>query len=143
MKINHSPLILISGLIWLIAGISLLQLGLKLLVITPEGAYAEGVTLLIAVALLIGILKGKYVLKKSAMRIVDRILSLPNPVSIAKAYSKKYLLLLAVMVGLGMLVKHSGMREDIRGFIDVAIGAALIQGSTHYFRQLLVIFRSF
>lgn len=145
MKFKHNSLILFSGFLWLLIGVSLLNLGLKLLTqahiyssfFSFFGSKEEGATLLIASALLIGILKGKYVLKKSAMKLLTRIYALPNPASFAEAYSKSYLLLIAFMMSLGMLIKYFEVPNDIRGFIDVAVGAALIQGSTHYFRAIL------
>ncbi len=149
MKIRHNPLIIFSGMLWLLAGVSLLNLGLKLLTQSNDfsgffsffGAKEEGVTLLIATALLVGIVKGKYILKKSAVQMLTRIYSLPNPVPVAQAYSRKYLVLLAGMISLGMIIKYLAIPNDIRGFIDVAIGAALIQGSTHYFRAILMVKR--
>lgn len=145
MKIKHTPLIIFSGLVWLVSGASLLNLGLKLLTnqhafssfFTFFGGKEEGSTLLIASALLVGILKGKYVLKKSAIQVLSRIYALPNPAPVAQAYSSKTLILLAGMVSLGMGIKYLGIPNDIRGFIDVAVGAALIQGSTHYFKAIL------
>ena len=146
MNIKHTPLIIFSGLIWLLSGVSLLNLGLKLLTRQDGfssffnffGGKEEGSTLLIATALLVGILKGKYVLKKSAVQVLTRIYSLPNPTPVAQAYSSKALILLAGMMSLGMGIKYLGIPNDIRGFIDVAVGAALIQGSTHYFKAILM-----
>jgi hypothetical protein len=145
MKIKHTHLIVFSGLLWLVAGVSLLNLGLKLLTqaqgfstfFTFFGAKEEGTTLIIATALLLGIVKGKFVLKKSAAQMLTRIYTLPNPVPLVQAYSRRYLVLLAFMMCLGALIKVLGIPNDVRGFIDIAIGAALIQGSTHYFRVLL------
>ena len=145
MKIKHSKLIVFSGMLWLVVGASLLNFGLKLLTHTHSfssffaffGAKEEGTTLLIATAILVGILKGKYILKKSAARVLTRIYSLPNPLPITQAYSGPYLLLLACMMLLGMGIKYLQVPSDIRGFIDIAIGAALIQGSTHYFRVFI------
>lgn len=145
MKIKHNILIFFSGLLWLTVGVSLLNLGLKLLTQAQDfssffaffGAKEEGTTLIIASALLLGILKGKYVLKKSAVQMLTRIYSLPNPVPIMQSYSRKYLILIIGMMCLGIVIKYLGIPNDVRGFIDIAVGAALIQGSTHYFRVLL------
>lgn len=149
MKLSHTKLIVISGLIWFVIGVSLLRLGLNLITSTLEspGNYPlinflqqyintkESVALLLVVlALMIGYFKGSFVLGKSARRGVERIRSFPNPTSIANIYSAKYYILLGVMVGLGMSIKYIGLNSDVRGFIDVIIGSALINGAMIYFR---------
>lgn len=99
------------------------------------GGMEEGALILIAVSLLIGSLKGKYILGKSAKQGVARILSLPNPSSLKNIYSKKYYFLLGGMIALGISMKYIGLSPDIRGFVDVAIGSALINGAVSYFRM--------
>lgn len=151
MKCSHSMLIVISGLIWLAIGIFLLPLGLKFLLEathSPEpnfpllnpltsilGQRELATILLIVFGLIIGYYKGTYVLGRSAKRVVKRITSQPNPASLSCLYSLPYLLLIGVMVIIGMSIKFFGLALDIRGFIDVAIGAALINGALVYFRM--------
>lgn len=149
LKLSHQVLVIISGLIWFAIGFYLLQLGLGLLLATlqtnghyplisvlknyfggPEGS----ILLIVSVSLAIGYFKGRHVLGKSAHRGVQRILTFPNPTSIGNIYSPKYYILLGCMVALGMSVKYFGFSHDIRGFVDVTIGAALINGAVIYFR---------
>jgi hypothetical protein len=153
-KASHSFLAFFSGLIWMAVGVWLLQLGLNLLMtsLSPAhvieanhypliksissftGGWEQTVVMLIALGLLIGHFKGRYVLGKSAKKGIQRITSFPNPTSFSNIYSAKYYILLAVMIGLGISIKFFGVPKDIRGFIDVAIGAALINGAVIYFR---------
>lgn len=151
MKLSHKQLIAISGTVWFLVGIFLLNVGLKLLLnpladpsLTNKeafmsqfgqilGANETAVMLTIVLALIVGFLKGRYVLGKSAKQGVARILSFPNPTSIGNVYSLKYYILLASMVGLGVLIKVLDIPTDIRGWIDVAIGAALINGAMIYY----------
>lgn len=151
-KARHSTLLFISGLIWLIIGCILLPLGLNFVVesilienfhvgsrpvldfIAPfSGGVDQAALLLIACALGIGFLKGKYVFSKSVDRGVKRILTFPNPESVLKIYSGPYLILLGSMFFLGFIVKFLPL--DIRGGVDVIIGSALINGSVLYFRR--------
>lgn len=149
MKLSHTKLIVISGLIWFVIGIYLLRLGLNLMMASIAGLEnyplinmlrpylntAENVTLLLVVlALMIGYFKGNFVLGKSARRGVERIRSFPNPTSIANIYSAKYYILLGTMIALGISIKYMGLNSDIRGFIDVIIGSALINGAMVYFK---------
>lgn len=150
-KVKHSTLVFLSGLIWLAIGCFLLPLGLNFVVesvlqenhslphpvlrfLAPyAGGLEPAILVWIACGLLIGFFKGRYVFAKTVQRSVDRILSLPNPVSISKIYTPKYYLLLSSMVLLGVLVRFAPL--DIRGGIDIMIGAALINGAMLYFRQ--------
>jgi uncharacterized protein YneF (UPF0154 family) len=134
IQLRRSKLIVLSGLIWLVIGALLLKKGLNFLMDDP--AMEETALVLVAVALLIGFLKGKFVLEKSAKRGVERLHTLPDPVSLSRIYNARYYILLAIMVGIGLSMNFLGVPNHIRGFIDVAIGAALIKGSMCYFRSL-------
>jgi len=158
-KLSHSMLVFLSGLVWMIVGLWLLPLGLNLLLSDTQtglivdssrypligalapyfGGWEQAALLLVAAGLLIGFFKGRYVLGKSAKRGIERIQSFPNPASLSKIYSPKYYILLGTMIGLGISIKLLGLANDIRGFIDVAIGAALINGAVIYFREALVL----
>ena len=154
MKLKPSILIAISGLVWLAVGVYLMQLGIGFLVegkmIAASGGtgtpilswlhpYVGGVEMaaiiLVAIALYIGYLKGRYVLGKAAQRGVARILSLPKPIALSKIYAPRYYLLLGLMILIGISMKWLGVSKDLRGFVDIAIGAALINGSMIYFRM--------
>lgn len=154
-KLSHTKMVFISGLIWFTVGVYLLQMGIKLLLSgvhsTPNatagnypllhflenhlGNIEFAAILLLACALLIGYFKGRYVLGKSARRGVDRILSFPNPMKLTDLYSAKYYILLGTMVFLGISLKHVGLNHDVRGWIDVVIGSALINGALVYFHS--------
>lgn len=149
-KIKHSTMVFISGIVWLIVGCVLLPLGLNF-VLSPlkdssvvyypllnffstwTGGLEAGATLLIALSLAVGFLKGRFVFAKSVQRSVARILSLPNPSDITKIYAFSYYLLLGSMFFLGYLVKFLPL--DLRGGVDIIIGSALINGAVLYFRQ--------
>jgi hypothetical protein len=150
LKLSHANLTFFSGAIWMCIGVFLLQVGLNLLLLTHivegqastpilkwfEGFFTrqESAIVIIALALYIGFLKGKYVLAKTVNRGISHIQNLPNPAAIQKVYGKKYFMLIAFMMCLGMGIKFFGVPNDIRGAIDVAVGAALIHGAIHYFR---------
>lgn len=153
LKMSHKALIIFSGAIWLAVGCFLLPLGLNFLLQAVENTHLgknypflhllmsfdfsveNAVVFMIAMAMMIGYYKGRYVLGKSALRGVNRIRSFPNPANLKNIYSPTYYILLAFMMGLGLSMKYLGIPADIRGTIDVAIGAALINGSMIYFRQ--------
>jgi hypothetical protein len=153
MKLSHTKLIMISGLVWFGVGVYLLQLGLNLLlggVNSPDlsasqypllrtlspytGSLESAAIVLVVIALFIGYFKGRYVLGKSAKRGVDRIRSFPNPAPLQNIYSWQYYILLGSMVLLGISIKYMGLNNDVRGLVDAAIGSALINGAMIYFK---------
>jgi hypothetical protein len=135
MKVSHAVLAFLSGLVWIVVGCFLLPLGLRLLLGDIETDQATTLPLfLVALGLFVGHMKGRHVLGKAAQKGIERIKSMPNPANLGKIYSAKYYLLLGGMVALGLSIKYLGIPNPIRGTVDVAIGAALIQGSLVYIR---------
>ena len=137
MKLQPRTLIIISGLIWFAIGLWLLNLGINFLVEAskdPRKAviiFSEtALFVLLAFALLVGFFKGKFVLSKTVERNTAR---LKDANSLTALFTPAYLILIAVMVGLGILVRFLPL--DVRGFVDVAIGAALVNGAMLYFRK--------
>lgn len=158
LKLSHAALVFISGLVWLAVGCFLLPLGLKLLLksaavaaletgsypllntLTPYlGGTQQVALLLIVLGLMIGYVKSNKILSKSVHRSVERIKSFSNPTSLGNLYSRGYYILFASMVLLGMSIRFLGVADDIRGLIDVAVGAALINGAILYFREALAL----
>lgn len=154
LKLSHAKMVFISGLVWFGVGVYLLQLGLNLLVSGVNspiedtslnypllhfisqhvGSIETAAIFLIVCALFVGYFKGRYVLGKSANRGVARIQTFPNPMNLSDIYSAKYYVLLGVMILLGISLKFFGLNNDIRGWVDAAIGSALINGALIYFR---------
>lgn len=150
LKVTHQTLILISGLIWLGVGCILLPVGLNILVeslldenaLQPHpllslisslaGGIEQAALISIAFSLSVGFIKGRYLFAKTVARSVKRFLNMPTPISIAQIYPWQYYLLLGSMGFLGWIVRL--FPSDIRGCIDIAVGAALINGAIHYFR---------
>ncbi len=142
---------LVSGLSWLAIGAYLMIKGFKwvtLAMMQPEtpalmgylkkitGSLQQGALVLICISLLVGFIKGRMVLSKTVSRIVSRLKSLES-ISFSNAYDRKYYIILASMMGLGLLFRFLPIAYDIRGFIDVTIGSALMNGAMLYFRAMI------
>lgn len=137
MKLQPRTLIIVSGLIWFAIGLWLLNLGINFLVEASKDSrkavllFSESALFIfLAAALLVGFFKGKFVLAKTVERNTSR---LQNASTLGALFTPAYLILIAVMVCLGFLVRYLPL--DIRGFVDVAIGAALLNGAMLYFRK--------
>ncbi len=152
MRLNHMPLIVFSGIVWLLVGFSLLIKGLNFLVLSAQfpvsgsfsliekvsplaGGREQGSLVLIVLGLMIGFFKGRYVLSKTVGRVVSRIRSQAAPLKLSKVYSPGYIAVLLLMGLMGMAMKWLNVPQEVRGLIDVAIGSALINGALLYFRM--------
>ena len=154
MKLNRKTLVILSGTLWLLVGISLLQLGLGYLVgsTVPESTFANSAILLpvlsgmtngaenaaifvVCLSLAVGYSKGRFVLAKTVKRVVGRLEPLKGKVPVSAVFGPGYLALIGFMMGLGMMMKFLGVPADLRGGIDVAVGSALIHGAILYFRS--------
>lgn len=150
MKIRHSSAIILSGITWMGIGMFLMIKGFTLILVpmiseSPAvflpylrqwvGDAQQASFMWVCFALLIGFFKGRMILRKSADRLMRRILSRPNPSSLISIYPRSYLILLGVMMSLGMLLKWIPIPCDIKGLVDVAVGSALVNGSAFYFRH--------
>ncbi|MEC9422841.1 MAG: hypothetical protein VYC01_00695, partial [Nitrospinota bacterium] len=84
---------------------------------------------------LIGLIKGKFVLSKTAQRNKNRIYNLDDPVGLQDIFSKPFYFLIPMMMGLGILLRS--YNQYLGGYIVVAaiycgIGMALIFSSRVY-----------
>lgn len=145
--------IAISGVIWFVIGMGLMSLGLNFLIFNAlmqqettsliaalssiAGGREQASLVLIMLGLIVGFLKGRFVLIKTVRQVVERILALEPPIHFFRVYNRKYLILIGSMILLGMSMKWFGLAPEIRGFIDVAIGSALMNGAMAYFRIAL------
>lgn len=128
--------ILFSGVLWLLIGISLLYKGLHFF---SEALESKNCSLFyrqewLGLAFLIGFLKGRFIFTKTVKRVVSRIYSLPLPFRFGSIYPLSYWAIIGGMALLGMSMKYFSVPLDIRGFIDVAVGFALLNGATYYFQ---------
>lgn len=143
----HRSWIAISGFLWFFIGTFLLYKGLHLITeaaFQPDslcakwervfGSPQQAATAFIAIGLIAGFLKGRFVLAKTVRRVVNRIALLPLPIRLRDAYSRSYWILIGSMVALGMSFRFLPIPIDVRGTIDIAIGSALINGAMLYFR---------
>jgi len=153
-RVSHSTLYRISGFIWLAVGIVLLNTGLVLIMsgftshpFDPQGYSSifsylselvrgpdNAACLFIGIGLALGLVKGRFVMRKVACKSFDRIKLLENPTPITNLYTKANLFVLVAMVFLGMSMRYMAVAYDIRGLIDAAVGAALMQGAINYFQ---------
>jgi len=118
------------GLVLVIRGLTLYQLAEM-----EQHATKIAITISGIVAGLIGLIKGKFILSKTAHRNKNRIYNLEDPVGLQDIFSKPFYFLIPMMMGLGVLLR--AYNEYLGGYIVVAaiycgIGMALIVSSRVY-----------
>jgi hypothetical protein len=147
MKLKHSSVVFFSCFSWLGIGMvlairgawHLLQVSIrgpfepaKMRLISLFPSKEVGFIVVILAAFTLGFLKARYVLIGQIKRAVSRLLQMENPLPISKAYSVSYYFLVLGMVGIGLLLSYFAPL-DIRAFISIFAGIALINGSFIYF----------
>lgn len=150
-KARHTTFHHIAGMIWFIVGSFLMVIGIRYLVEAAQnpaaghtligalgsiaGGKEQAACILVAIGLFIGNLKVRYVLHKVVARLSSKILTLPDPAHAKFVFGFRYFALVLIMMGIGLLMKVLDIPGDIRGFIDIAVGSALITGSLHFFKK--------
>lgn len=155
MPVSRRTLIIFSGTLWFCVGATLMTFGIfhliKAVSVEPKGFSLltlflgffktpnESALLLISIGLYVGYLKSRYFLQASVKREVKRLMLLPSPLSLRYLFNRKYLLLVFVMIALGIILRFLPCNYDVRGFIQLIIGSALVNGALFYFRNALAL----
>lgn len=149
--IQRTHLLKISGLIWLAVSFLLLLMGFKFLLASVNSCVGVFLPQLVKTlanekgaifsvsffSAALGLLKGSFVMKRSAKRTIARIEALQPPFSLHQLYSPGYIALVAVMMSLGVLMKVLSCPLDVRGSVDIAVGVALFRGAFFFLEPQL------
>ena len=134
---NKRHLTKIAGGLWCIIGFVLVIRGLDLYRLAEVDQHSTKIAITISgiVAALIGLIKGKFVLSKTANRNKTRIHNLNDPVGLKDLFSKPFYFFIPMMMGLGIILRT--FNQYFGGYIVVAaiycgVGMALIVSSRVY-----------
>lgn len=131
--------LVIAALIWTVVGIGLSTMGLLFWFHLPYLGNLDPQHLAIGGLMMgIGLVKGKFVLDKTAGRVIDRVETLQeiNPAkSILQMFGAKTLALIGAMMFIGYLLRAMGVSYEIRGLVYLAVGPALLWSSRNYWRS--------
>ena len=133
-------LLQVAGLIWIIVGLFLIyrSSGLYNLAVIEQNTSKGALIISVILGVVIGIIKGKFVLSKTALRNRNRINQLVPPLSIHQIFSGAFYGLIAGMMVLGFLLRE--FNAYLGGYVVVAsiycgIGMALIAASSVYWKN--------
>ena len=137
---DKQRLLQVAGLIWIIVGLFLIYRGSGLynLAVIEQNTGKETLIISVILGVVIGIIKGKFVLSKTALRNRNRINQLVPPISIHQIFSGAFYGLIAGMMVLGFLLRE--FNAYLGGYVVVAsiycgIGMALIAASSVYWKN--------
>lgn len=156
---KHVSAVIFSGVVWLLIGCLLTFKGVNYIsqganelflnenthfsiigfVLPMFDNYQKAILSLIIVSLAVGYFKGQFMLRKSVNRVVRRIITLHAPFKLKDMYTKGYVGLICGMMCLGMSMRFMPIAADVRGFIDLSIGMALLKGSFLFFKRALLL----
>ncbi len=117
--------LLSAGLMWSAVGAVLVAVGGRWLWLSGAGAAPW----LAALALALGALKAHLVLDRTARRTVDRIRERGDGRCLGGFLSVRSWALVAMMAGLGRLLRGSHLARYLLGFLYLAVGTALLLSS--------------
>lgn len=92
---------------------------------------------LVALALVLGVVKGHLLLDRVARNGVAHILARGSGRCLFGFFSWKSWLLVALMMGGGIVLRNSGVAPDILGVLYAAVATALVYGDITYWRAVL------
>ncbi len=123
--------------LWLLGGVVLLSLGTSRLVQAAHGATTPAVAAGVAVAALaIGVAKGRFVLRRTAQRNIDRLAEVREGLRPIHVYGTRSWVVIGLMTALSVGLTLGGVPPLWRGMVNLAIGAALATSSLNYLAPL-------
>lgn len=122
--------LLLASMLWSTVGILLLFFGVR----WTSQSNARSVELVIAIAVVVGALKARYILARSARHIIDRILLRDEGHCFGGFLSWRTWGLVAVMSGSGQLLRAVLLPQLLVGTLYTAIGTALVLASWNLWR---------
>ena len=134
MNIKKTSLVIV-GLVWLAVGVGLSICGIKWLMTLGFG---PNMIIFTSIAIIIGSLKGRFVLRKVALKYYKRsevVQFNKNDIFFGwvKILGVKGFILIGLMMALGRFLRTSNIDRPILGILYLAVGIALVYASKIFF----------
>lgn len=131
--------IVITGVVWFAIGCMLMTKGIKHLAIAKMSNVSSDLCMILTfLGLILGYLKGKFIFSKTVDRLISRIYTIKGSITLLNVYPMSYWLIMVCMSFMGVFIKALPLNIEFIGMIDLAVGAALINGAMLYFRKASV-----
>ena len=129
--VSRRYLLLLAGLLWLFAGVLLSTIGLFWIFPVKHRI----VLWLMPLAMVLGFIKGRFVLFKAANRAVKRIYGHPERACFVSMFSWQTWILIGCMMSMGQILRSLSYPRDYLGLVYVLIGPALATSSFVYWKS--------
>ncbi len=133
-KLDRYALMRLAFAIWMSGGIILSKRGIDFL-IQVEQPFSVLVYCVFG-ALLLGMLKGKFILNKSSIRNIIRLEALTEPQKPIHVYPLRSWIVIGVMLLISLSLTVFDVSLLIRGIVNIAVGMGLITSSFIYLKHL-------
>ncbi len=132
IRLNKVQLMKLAFSIWMAGGLVLSWRGIQFL----STSTLPMTTLVLAVfgALLIGMLKGKFVLNKSSIRNILRLQALESPQRPIHVYPLRSWIVIGVMLLISLSLNVFNVDTFIRGLVNLGVGMGLMSSSFVYLK---------
>ena len=127
--------LIIVGIIWALVGIFLAARGINWEL--SLGSWPKLLAFL-SISVIFGLLKGKFILSKVAAKYCKRVETIKfNESDILFGWIKvlgvRGFILIGLMIGIGVYLRHSNIDRPILGIVYIAVGIALVYASKIFF----------
>lgn len=136
---NKNSLYILAGSVWALVGLFLMIRGAIMYqtALDTQNASQTALAISIAASVVLGIIKGRFVLSKTARRNKSRIDRLEQPLKVHHVYAKSFYFMIVGMILLGVSLRT--FNEYLGGYVVVAaiycgIGLALMVSSLVYWK---------
>jgi MFS superfamily sulfate permease-like transporter len=140
IRLQPRQLIRLAFAIWLMGGVLLTMFGLLRLQqdpnLTSNPLLWGGV---IALSLVIGAAKGRFVLSKTSGKNIERIAAMTEPQKPVNVYSVKSWVMITLMVGISVALTVFNAPLIWRGAVNLAVGMGLIMSSLNYLKAFSLV----
>jgi len=132
--VDKRVLLLLAGLLWIGVGTALLRVSFSWL----RTAHTDVFSPFTAVGLVLALLIHHFGFLRIVDRNLGRLLPMEGKRCLFSFLSWKNYLMVAVMIGMGTLLRHSPIPRPYLSVLYMGIGGALVLSSIRYLRVLLV-----
>ena len=131
--VNKRVLLFLAGLMWLSVGTMLLYLSFSWL----NASHANGAFIFAGIGVLVALLVHHFGFLKIVDKNLGRILPMEGSKCVFAFMTWKSYIIVAIMVAMGTLLRHSPIPKPYLSIIYIGIGLALLLSSIRYLRVLL------
>ena len=132
VKLQQKQLLQTAFWLWMIGGIALLVTGAFRLSHVMHEANPLWLWGGSALAVMIGIAKGKFVLSKTSRKNIERFYALEGPQKLSAVYSVRSWVIIGIMLLISASLTWCNAPDLTRGIVNIAVGLALITSSMAY-----------